>query len=679
MTPIDFSTNFLTYLQSLTPQTHVEEWQYLGLTNKSYPAPTIDWTGQFGFDFSFDSHAFIIRSIPEHEGKTWLVIESHTRKGQLYNMYLQKPTVYVTSQNKTQLTESYSMTIGRQGKQHKETVRAAFASLGVTTNLISEVDDANPDWQKVLVDLLQWAIYREKVKQMLEKKAPLPNLPTDPKPEPLPKTKPAPAMATIQPINQILYGPPGTGKTYRLQKEYLPRYVENQIKITQKDYVYQLFTEKEFPWWKVVALSLLVQNDQTAVQLSSHLFVQIKSALSRSKTIQAGIRGQLQAHAKIKLEDENVRYKRRSEPLLFEKVGENSKAIWKIDNDLADELEPELVALSKEINEYKEQITFRCNATFTTFHQNFAYEDFIEGIKPVMEETEEGGQVAYAIQKGVFYQCCEAAVRLAGYTTLKECIQDEPTSRQQKLTQAPPYALFIDEINRANVSAVFGELITLIETDKRLGTEHEMHIKLPYSKEEFGVPANLHIIGTMNTADRSIEALDTALRRRFQFVEMMPDVEVLPENLPVKLRETSEIIKLQNLLTTINQRLEVLVSRDHQIGHAYFTKLQNSDDPIATLRSIFQHNILPLLQEYFYHDYAKIGMVLGEKFVTVAQTVQFGQGFQTETEDWTEKKIYRLKNCLRKDCKDEECKKTHFTDEQFIDALRAIYNRTSNL
>lgn len=166
------------------------------------------------------------------------------------------------------------------------------------------------------------------------------------------------------------------------------------------------------------------------------------------------------------------------------------------------------------------------------------------------------------------------------------------------------FVLVIDEINRGNVSAIFGELITLLEEDKRLGANNELKIDLPYSKEKFGVPSNLYVIGTMNTADRSVEALDTALRRRFSFHECMPDPLVLKDNLIGS-------FNLSELLIKINSRIEALIDRDHTIGHAYLISVNNMDD----LRLAFKDKIIPLLQEYFYGDYGKIGLVLGEGFV----------------------------------------------------------------
>lgn len=165
------------------------------------------------------------------------------------------------------------------------------------------------------------------------------------------------------------------------------------------------------------------------------------------------------------------------------------------------------------------------------------------------------------------------------------------------------HVLVIDEINRGNVSAIFGELITLIEADKRLGKDNELTVTLPYSKEKFGIPSNLYIIGTMNTADRSVEALDTALRRRFSFVEMLPQPELL-EN------RTIDGVNLTKLLTTINERIEALVDRDHTIGHAYFMNV----DSISSLQNTFAKNIIPLLQEYFYGNYAKMELVIGPDF-----------------------------------------------------------------
>jgi 5-methylcytosine-specific restriction protein B len=177
--------------------------------------------------------------------------------------------------------------------------------------------------------------------------------------------------------------------------------------------------------------------------------------------------------------------------------------------------------------------------------------------------------------------------------------------------------MVIDEINRGNISKIFGELITLIEPDKREGAENAVPVTLPYSGESFSVPANVDIIGTMNTADRSLALMDTALRRRFEFVPVMPDARDAPgaplEGLRVRVGE--QVIDVPRMLGAINQRVEALYDRDHCIGHAYFTplfKVADDDERMAALQQIFRTRILPLLEEYFFEDLQKIRLVLAD-------------------------------------------------------------------
>lgn len=384
---------------------------------------------------------------------------------------------------------------------------------------------------------------------------------------------------------------------------------------------------------------------------------------------------------------------------------------------------------------------------FTTFHQSYGYEEFIEGIRPVMNDSEETKTVEYEISNGIFKAFCEKAsepisseekldiglnnnpivwkVSLAGTgnnPTRSECMENEhirigydsygenvtdetdfsldggervlnafinkmrigdivlsclssttidavgvitgdyewhdeydnykrlrnvnwvvkgisediSSANGSNMTLASAYklnisvsdvlgiikkhrhndseniknednyVLIIDEINRGNISKIFGELITLIEPSKRIGQPEELRTVLPYSKKPFGVPDNVYILGTMNTADRSIAAIDTALRRRFSFKEMLPDATVLGGVEIVG-------INIEKLLDSMNKKISVLFDREHTIGHAYFIDLLKAENQnIKTLGAIFKNSIIPLLQEYFYEDYEKIRLVLGD-------------------------------------------------------------------
>lgn len=194
----------------------------------------------------------------------------------------------------------------------------------------------------------------------------------------------------------------------------------------------------------------------------------------------------------------------------------------------------------------------------------------------------------------------------------------------KSLQQADRYVLIIDEINRGNISQIFGELITLIEPDKRAGMAEALTVQLPYSKTSFAVPPNVILIGTMNTADRSTEALDTALRRRFTFLEMNPDYALLEATFGTK-----KGIHVAKLLKTINERIGKLIGKEYQLGHAYFMSLKSAND-LAGLKAIFQNRILPLLQEYFYNNYGKIELVIGEDFF-VKGSQQSGTAFFAES------------------------------------------------
>ena len=199
-----------------------------------------------------------------------------------------------------------------------------------------------------------------------------------------------------------------------------------------------------------------------------------------------------------------------------------------------------------------------------------------------------------------------------GIEAITRILNDHSSTPAVEMEQeTKPFVFIIDEINRGNISKIFGELITLIEETKRAGASEAMEATLPYSGESFSVPNSVYILGTMNTADRSIALMDTALRRRFEFIEMMPDTEVL-ESLGVgTIVIGDEELNVAKMLDVINERIEYLFDREHTIGHAFFTKLADSPS-LETLAGIFEKNVIPLLQEYFYEDYEKIQLVLGD-------------------------------------------------------------------
>ena len=270
-----------------------------------------------------------------------------------------------------------------------------------------------------------------------------------------------------------------------------------------------------------------------------------------------------------------------------------------------------------------------------TFHQSFSYEEFVEGIRPKINQKTQSNDVEYEYNEGVFLDVCEKAAQKAGFKSLKASIEDSYKNRKSAFHKPNiDVLLCIDEINRANVSSVFGELISLIEPSKRLGADNEMIVKLPYSGKSFGVPANLKIIGTMNTADRSVQLLDSALRRRFCFIECQPS----PNDLQYE--------NAAKLLESINNRIRCVADNDHQIGHAYFWNVKDDYDLFVAMRD----KVIPLLQEYFYDDTYKIRFVLNEIqpnndfFYVVDDSAT--KAFKTYNIDGEERQFYRLRGGL---------------------------------
>ena len=283
--------------------------------------------------------------------------------------------------------------------------------------------------------------------------------------------------------------------------------------------------------------------------------------------------------------------------------------------------------------------------SFVTFHQSYGYEEFVEGIRPVLNGDAGAHEVKYEIRDGEFKKLCSNA-------------RKAPDQR---------FAMVIDEINRGNISKIFGELITLIEDDKRDrldGSAPPAEVALAYSGEKFSVPANVDIIGTMNTADRSLALLDTALRRRFKFVVLNPDTReekdpADPDSAPLAglvVNFESGVIDIRRMLECINKRIESLYDRDHCIGHAYFTGLAKEQDGakrFVELADTFRNRIVPLLEEYFFEDWQKIRLVLADnqkdpQFQFIGESVEKGRdlsnlfGENSDLESYDAKQRYAL-------------------------------------
>ncbi|WP_425390994.1 McrB family protein [Ekhidna sp.] len=507
--------------------------------------------------------------------------------------------------------------------------------------------------------------------------------------------------ASVLQLNQILFGPPGTGKTYKIN-ELKRGFIDKEELLVDDSLTFDLAQDNS--WWKIIAAILYSKGSMKVPDLIDHPMIRAKHNPDKPTKANQIVWSQLQLHTKK--ENEFVNHTRRHDPLIFDKDKESN---WTVDRQLVEEELVEIKSLAEEIENVDKQIgkikTLE-RFKFVTFHQSFTYEDFVEGIKPVLtndeDESSDQDDIAYRIEKGVFYEACQEALRLAGYKSFKGCYEDSHESKVKNFKKAKPYAIFIDEINRGNVSAIFGELITLIEADKRIGQDQELWVNLPYDKSvKFSVPPNLHIIGTMNTADRSIEALDTALRRRFAFEEVKPDIHLLePHFLLWRLWQKdwdykwkdekwilheSSLLKLigevkdkkayealekkvdweeglkrnvfegvvefnklnpAKLLKAINERIELLIDKDHMIGHSYFFSLIGADDCEKELMSIFYDKIIPLLEEYFYGDFGKIGLVLGRHFVEIRSgaEVKFA-AFEMEDQSMLQdKNVYTIKD-----------------------------------
>ncbi|HEB9560498.1 TPA: AAA family ATPase [Campylobacter jejuni] len=391
------------------------------------------------------------------------------------------------------------------------------------------------------------------------------------------------------PLNQILYGPPGTGKTYHTidkaleilgenlenrdeKKAKFDEYVKNgQIVFTtfHQSYGYEEFVEGIKP-----RIDSKENSKEVEYEIKDGIFKELcKKALDNYKV------SLLTQEEFVKSEDLENKIE-----IFLDELVDQQKFIEKIQSG------------GFKLEEYNEKYRIITDDTNANLYLN------LEIFKTLLENKDKiinGRSIKQILNNKHRRQIDSYYFQLV--KLFKEREQDyKVDNNPSEKPELKPYIIIIDEINRGNVSKIFGELITLIEPSKRIGEKEELKVTLPYSGEKFGVPKNVYIIGTMNTADRSITSLDTALRRRFEFIEMMPDVS--------KLSMDCEGINLQELLKAINTRIEYLLDREKTIGHAFFVSVENLED----LKKVFQNKIIPLLQEYFYNDYALIDAVLNK-------------------------------------------------------------------
>jgi 5-methylcytosine-specific restriction protein B len=401
------------------------------------------------------------------------------------------------------------------------------------------------------------------------------------------------AVNPSAPINRIYYGPPGTGKTYELSKLLKRDYVQAMDKVPFGEWRTQFFSERVagLTWWEGAAVALADMGGKAQVDaiIDHPIMKAIAAAKSKNQNVRNTVWGALQYHS---IESSTtVKMSMRTPPAIFDK---ESNSTWTLTGEW-DEVGDYLRAIAADYKKSPPRSEVMQRYSFVTFHQSYGYEEFVEGLRPILNDEGGDDQVRYEIRPGAFKELCRRA-------------RSAPDRR---------FAMVIDEINRGNISKIFGELITLIEPDKREGAEHAVSLTLPYSAEPFSVPPNVDIIGTMNTADRSLALLDTALRRRFDFVPVMPDVRDEPRAPLGGLRVTlgDRAINVPRMLEAINLRIQALYDRDHCIGHAYFThlaKVPDGDERLVALQRVFSTRLLPLLEEYFFEDWQKIRLVLAD-------------------------------------------------------------------
>lgn len=421
-------------------------------------------------------------------------------------------------------------------------------------------------------------------------------------------------MTDIFDKNIILYGPPGTGKTYN-SATYAVAICDGKTLDELTDYEAVMTRYHELKSQHRIAFTTFHQSYGYEEFIEGIKPVVEGDSSDVSYTIEPGTFKKFCETAKVVQEDD-VEY---------------TGKVWTVrnragDKDVSADFEEHLykdgVIKIEDINDNKRQCGFLNDMVpgdWIVFGRNYNINAIGVIIDEAPEEIEDG---VFHYQRRVEWKAtglsidCKAINRGKSFSNFAIAqswmkVQDLQKLINEDTKNEQPYVFIVDEINRGNISKIFGELITLIENTKREGMPEAVNAILPYSGEAFGVPSNVYILGTMNTADRSIALMDTALRRRFQFVEMMPDADVLRAIGADKVRDGEVELDVATMLETINERISFLYDREHTIGHAFFTGLAQNNS-IEKLASIFSKSVIPLLQEYFYEDYQKIQLVLGD-------------------------------------------------------------------
>ncbi|MBK7870431.1 MAG: EVE domain-containing protein [Saprospiraceae bacterium] len=458
------------------------------------------------------------------------------------------------------------------------------------------------------------------------------------------------------PLNLILYGPPGTGKTYQTIN-YALAIIENrsleELALEDRPLLRQRFDaytaqgqiafvtfHQSFSYEDFIEgiKPQILENGAINYAIEPGIF-RMLSYNARRCVLEALLREQPQEQQKVKfnqlykaflefLDSENFEY--------FETPDAQHIYIQQVlqNGDLS--LRPAIA-----FNTY----TVEKN-TLRKFYQQFPNIEDLQAAQLFIDKNIRGSEsdlywtvfVSLKNFENFYKQQQQKAQPNEEVEILYEPITDMPLLPNQVLAKCRRYVLIIDEINRGNAAAIFGELITLLEADKREGRSEALTTILPYSKSFFSVPPNLYLIGTMNTADRSVESLDIALRRRFAFREVLPDPKVIAKSAN---KSVIQGIQLPNLLNAINQRIERLLDREHCIGHAYFMDIDSFDE----LKHTFAERIIPLLQEYFYNDYAKIGLVLGKDFIREKPShIEFANFDHPYAAEFAERRLFEIAN-----------------------------------